>query len=95
MDRRSFLMTMAAGVLASASAGAARAEVAESVAERLRAEGYRDVRVERTLLGRIRITAERDGRRREIVIDRGSGEILRDLTVDAGGGAPSGGDAPR
>jgi ribosomal protein S3 len=82
MTRRSFFIRLVAlGVLLPA-ARRARAETAEAVAEELRAEGYRNVQIERTLLGRIRITGETDTHRREIVIDRGTGEILRDLTEE-------------
>ncbi len=82
MTRRSFLLRLAAVGILLPVAGRARAEMAEAVADELRAAGYRNVQVERTLLGRIRITAETDSHRREIVIDRGTGEILRDLTEE-------------
>lgn len=41
-------------------------------------QGFVVIRVERTLLGRIQVWAERGVIRREIVINRRSGEILRD-----------------
>ncbi len=66
-----------AGVL---QGGPALADVADAVARELEADGYTNIQVERTLLGRVRVTAEgSDGSRREVVIDRGTGEILRDL----------------
>jgi hypothetical protein len=82
MTRRSFLIRLAALALLLPPARRARAEAAEAIADQLRAEGYRNVQIERTLLGRIRITGETDSHRREIVIDRGTGEILRDLTEE-------------
>jgi ribosomal protein S3 len=82
MTRRIFFVRLLALAAMVALARPALAEAAEAIAEELRAEGYRDVRIERTLLGRIRITGETDTHRREIVIDRGTGEILRDLTEE-------------
>jgi hypothetical protein len=79
MQRRSFLAMLGGGAIGALAAGAALADQAERIADQLRADGYRNVEVHRTLLGRIRITAENDSHRREIVVDRGSGEILRDL----------------
>jgi hypothetical protein len=53
-------------------------EPADAVVARLQAEGYTVRTVEQTLLGRIRIEAVKDGQRREVVVDRATGEILRD-----------------
>lgn len=44
----------------------------------LRSQGYREIWFERTLLNRVRITAERRGYDREIVVDPRTGDILRD-----------------
>ncbi len=78
-------------VLAALAAGAlpALADVADEIAAEMRAQGYTSIEIERTLLGRIRVTGEAPGRRREVVIDRGTGEILRDLTEEEGSGLPS------
>lgn len=45
----------------------------------LRQEGYQGVTVEQTWLGRLRIIAFLDGRRREIILHPTSGEVLRDV----------------
>lgn len=50
----------------------------EEIVRRLAAEGYGRIRISRTFLGRTKIVAEAPDRKREIVIDPGSGEILRD-----------------
>lgn len=50
----------------------------EEIAAQLIAEGYTDVQIERTLLGRVRIVAIGADGRREIVIQPTTGAILRD-----------------
>jgi hypothetical protein len=80
MTRLRFCALAAALGLAVLPAAAAADPVQEIVAE-MRAEGFTDITVESTLLGRIRITGETAGERREVVIDRGTGEILRDLVA--------------
>ncbi|OUD09999.1 hypothetical protein BVC71_00300 [Marivivens niveibacter] len=50
----------------------------EEIAAQLIAEGYTDVQIERTLLGRVRIVASGADGRREIVIQPTTGVILRD-----------------
>lgn len=77
-------------VLALAAGGAALADAADDIAAQLREEGYVRIQIERTLLGRIRITAENETTRREIVIDRGTGEILRDLSEERQSALPGG-----
>lgn len=55
---------------------------AEIVAQ-LHEQGYRRVTVSRTFLGRIRINAELGHSLREIVVNPLTGEILRDMQVNA------------
>lgn len=55
---------------------------AEIVAQ-LHEQGYRRVTVSRTFLGRIRINAELGQSMREIVMNPLTGEILRDMQVNA------------
>jgi hypothetical protein len=82
MDRRVFLTGLCATVFC---AQAAQAETAaEAVSRQLRGFGYGQIKVSRTWLGRVRITAERGKTAREIVIDPRTGEVLRDLSTDAG-----------
>lgn len=54
------------------------ADVADSARAFLAAQGYEILSVEQTWLGRVRIEAEKAGVRRELVMDRTTGEILRD-----------------
>ena len=88
MVRRFFLTAMLAALWAPASL----AQDAEAqVRALLRDQGYVIIRVERTLLGRIQVWAERGTIRREIVINRRSGEILRDYRhKDRGGSSAMG-----
>ncbi len=60
----------------------AQAAPQDEILRKLTREGYARIEVRRTLLGRVRILAEEDGRRREIVVDPSSGEILRDYVSD-------------
>ncbi len=60
-------------------AGAAHAETrVQAIARHLAEQGYHDIEVSRTFLGRARIEAEKDGIEREIIVNPRSGEILRD-----------------
>lgn len=75
MLRRVFLLA----ALALPFALPAKAQDAEAhITSLLLDQGFVVIRVERTLLGRIQVWAERGVIRREIVINRRSGEILRD-----------------
>jgi len=78
MNRRVFLLSASSFVALGASGQQAHASVEDSVAGRLRREGYRITRRRRTWLGRIRITAVRNHEEREVVLDPTTGEILRD-----------------
>ena len=85
MKRRDFLCGMAAGL---AVGGPALAEgVADSIVRQLKRLGFRSIVQERTLLGRVRITAQRNDGLREIIVNPNTGEILRDLWTPAGGGS--------
>jgi len=57
------------------------------IVDQLTEQGFDVVVQERTMLGRVRISAERDGGRREIVLNPNTGEILRDLWQPAVGSA--------
>ena len=81
---------LAAAVLALAfAAGGARANgVVDAIIGDLRAQGYAQIDISRTLLGRTRIEAESTSYHREIIIDPRTGEILRDyweVLTDASG----------
>ena len=70
---------------------AAAGSYEDNVLEQLQAQGYGDIRVSRTLLGRARIVAVSGEFSREIILDRNTGEILRDLWFRAEQAAASGG----
>lgn len=61
-------------------------DLTAQIVEQLTEQGFEVVVQERTMLGRVRISAERDGGRREIVLNPNTGEILRDLWQPAVGG---------
>lgn len=72
---KSLLLSLAfAGIAAAAVAGPSR----EALVAQLRAQGFTEIEVKRTLLGRERIIAESPTHKREIVINPATGLILRD-----------------
>ena len=73
-------------VLAGGMAQAAP-DYAGRVVRQLADQGYRQIEVRRSLLGKVIVTGSRPGQQREIVIDPRNGELLRDL-VRQGAGAP-------
>ncbi|WP_373051193.1 hypothetical protein [Thalassovita aquimarina] len=91
-------------VMMLAALPAAADGVRDSVVSQLKQQGYQEITVSRTWLGRIRILARRDGERREIIVNPRTGEILRDFwaseddsgpVILANPGPPStGGDGP-
>lgn len=82
----SLLLALATPLLADTGSALAPAE---EILATLRERGYRIVLDERTWLGRQRIVAEKNGARREVVFNPGTGEILRDYAfrVEAGANA--------
>lgn len=86
MKRRQMILGVAL-VAFGMTGEAALADPLGSVVAGLKAQGYRVTATERTWLGRVRITAERRGVVREVVIDPRTGEVLRDLSRESGGGS--------
>ncbi len=84
MKRRGFLIGLAAGA-AFASPALAQG-VVDDIVRQLKNQGFRSVVTEQTLLGRVRILAERRDGQREIIINPRTGEILRDLWTAFSGG---------
>lgn len=74
---KSFLLTFSLGCFLAMPAAAA--PTIEEIIAQLEAQGYTDVSVSRTWLGRIRIEAESGTHEREIVFNQRTGEILRDF----------------
>ena len=83
MNRRRFLVSTAAFTLVSTTA--ARADYVEDIVKWLEKHGYSGIEVTRTLLGRVRIVAGKDGGRRELICNPRTGEILRDIWISADG----------
>ncbi|MEM9579626.1 MAG: hypothetical protein AAF891_02985 [Pseudomonadota bacterium] len=62
--------------------------VAEDIAAQLRAQGYEQVQMSRTWLGRLRFLATTGLQTREIIVNPRTGEILRDfMETSAEGGS--------
>ena len=87
MNRRVFLGHCVGGVFCAVfTASAAVAESFQSsVVAQLRGQGYGEINVETTMLGRVRIVAARGGASREIILNPRTGEILRDVVLAADG----------
>jgi hypothetical protein len=64
---------------------AAMADTVEDLVEVLEEQGYRDISVERTLLGRTRILAVGEDGTRELILNARTGEVLRDVWIDKKG----------
>ena len=90
MNKRQLL----AGVMATLAAHtllalpAFAASYVDQILAQLRAQGFENIEVETTWLGRARIAAVRGGVNREIVVNPTTGEVLRDLWLSASGGGP-------
>lgn len=78
MNRRTLLLGLPALCLVATGAAA---DVETAIVRRLRADGYGEIMVSRTLLGRVRIVATKPGLRREIILNPQTGEVLRDLLI--------------
>ena len=59
---------------------AAFADVTSAWVKQLQLDGYDEITVSRTWLGRIRIIAEKDEIEREVILHRATGEVLRDYS---------------
>ena len=89
MNRRRFLK-VALPTLGLACIGASPAlceSLEEKVVKALRRQGYSDINTNRTLLGRLRVTAEKGEKHREVILNRQTGEVLRDVIIGRGGAA--------
>ena len=59
--------------------GAFAAALQDQLIDQLKNQGFTEIRISRTLLGRVRIKAEGGGFEREIIFNPRTGEILRDF----------------
>ncbi len=50
----------------------------DAITQQLAAQGYDQIKVSKTFLGRVRVEAQRQGLEREIIFNPRTGEILRD-----------------
>jgi hypothetical protein len=77
------MMTFGAAL---ALAPMARAEsYADQIVQQLAGQGFVNIQVEFTLLGRVRIKGQTAQGLREIILNPNTGEILRDMWLDANG----------
>ena len=76
MNRRTFLSGLAALAVFGTPVAAQTAQ--DQIVRQLQRQGYRNIRVSRTWLGRVRILARGRNGSREIVLNPATGAILRD-----------------
>lgn len=81
LNRRFFLLTAAAFALATP----AHADFVSDVQRKLQSQGFTEISVTSTLLGRSRIIARGKRGTREIILNPKTGEVLRDLWTSASG----------
>lgn len=86
MKRRTLLFAIAIATLALAGPATA-ATLIDKVVAQLRQQGYNEIEVSRTWLGRSRIVATSPANRREIIVNPRTGEILRDYWEQHSGAA--------
>jgi|LauGreDrversion4_2_1035121.scaffolds.fasta_scaffold981847_2 hypothetical protein len=77
------LALLSASVFVALASAPARADYVESVSAQLQRQGYVQISVSSTLLGRARIVAESKAGYREIIMNPRTGEILRDVWLAA------------
>ena len=89
MNRRQVLAggMAACAVQLVAAVPAFAATYLEQIVSQLKRQGFVDIEIERTWLGRTRIQAKRGDDAREIVLNPNTGEILRDLWLSETGDA--------
>ena len=85
MKRRLFFQSLALGLAIGFPAFAR--SFSDEVISQLVTQGYSNIVMETTWLGRVRILADLSGGRREIILNPRTGEILRDLWTAADGSA--------
>jgi hypothetical protein len=78
---------LAAGLVVALAGSLSAGPLENSVADQLRQQGYEQITVSRTLLGRARVVGQSKNEIREIVINPRTGEILRDFRQPTGAGA--------
>jgi hypothetical protein len=83
MTRRMFLAALV--LCAALSPGTALASYEDELVRRLEQQGYSEIVVSRTFLGRTRILATSPNGTRELILNPKTGEILRDLWTDTNG----------
>ena len=87
--RRAFMIVLAVVTALGLASPSVAATAADQIVTQLRDQGFTEIEVEKTWLGRTRIVAERKDASREIILNPGTGEILRDLWLPKGGkGSP-------
>lgn len=101
MNRRRFLFQLTATSATLVTGAAFAASYADAVIAQLTRQGFYNIGVETTWLGRVRIVADRGDGKREIILNPRTGEILRDswqasgaagatpIIDDVSGGAPA------
>ena len=72
------LLLILALALAAPPALADAVSVRDHIINELKEDGYQEIRISRTLLGRLRFVASKTDTRREIILNPNSGVILRD-----------------
>ncbi|MBS0564648.1 MAG: hypothetical protein JSR87_09290 [Proteobacteria bacterium] len=88
-------LRMAAGLAGVLLAGPAWPDsLVDAILADLTHQGYVDVEVSRTLLGRTRIVTHNRAFDREIIVNPATGEILRDYWQPRAGGAAASGSVP-
>jgi hypothetical protein len=82
MKRNLLALASLLAVLSLSAEAFAQSSVADDVVARLQSSGYTISNVRKSWLGRIVVTASNETLEREIVLNRTSGEVIRDQTFE-------------
>ena len=87
INRRLFLQVAlpALGVTLVGIGPALSETLEDKIVRGLRRQGYSGIKTSRTFLGRLRVTADKGENQREVILNRQTGEVLRDVIVGRGG----------
>lgn len=81
LTARGLILGLALGLNLALSAPAAAQSLQDWLVAQLKAQGYQNIAVSRTFLGRLRVVGHLGDMHREVVVNPRTGEVLRDVSL--------------